>query len=106
MTPTYSIATRDTVFTWNVTSSGAVSGVTTVTRDGKDSQPTLAPDGRTVADGSPTATRYTYGRRPDARRPPPPERESVYHSIWLPPDAEHNAGAITNIRGGHLLSHG
>jgi WD40 repeat protein len=55
VTPTYSIATRDTVFTWNVTSSGAVSGVTTVTRDVKDSQPTLAPDGRTVADGSPTS---------------------------------------------------
>jgi len=55
VTPAYSIATRDTVFTWNVTSSGAVSGVTTVTRNGKDSQPTLAPDGRTVADGSPTS---------------------------------------------------
>ena len=55
VTPTYSIATRDTVFTWNVTSSGAVSGVTTVTRNVKDSQPTLAPDGRTVADGSPTS---------------------------------------------------
>jgi WD40 repeat protein len=55
VTPTYSIATRDTVFTWDVTSSGAVSGVTTVTRNGKDSQPTLAPDGRTVADGSPTS---------------------------------------------------
>jgi WD40 repeat protein len=55
VTPTYSIATRDTVFTWDVTSSGTVSGVTTVTRNGKDSQPTLAPDGRTVADGSPTS---------------------------------------------------
>ena len=55
VTPTYSIATRDTVFTWDVTSSGAVSGVTTVTRNGQDSQPTLAPDGRTVADGSPTS---------------------------------------------------
>ncbi len=55
VTPALSYAARDTVFTWNVTSSGAVSGVTTVTRDGKDSQPTLAPDGRTVADGSPTS---------------------------------------------------
>ena len=48
-------AARDTVFTWNVTSSGAVSGVTTVTRDVQDNQPALAPDGRTVADGSPTS---------------------------------------------------
>jgi WD40 repeat protein len=51
----FTIATRDTVFTWNVTSSGAVSGLTTVTRDVNDSQPTLAPNGRTVADGSPTS---------------------------------------------------
>ena len=55
VTSAYSIAARDTVFTWNVTCSGAVSGVTTVTRNGKDGQPTLAPDGRTVADGSPTS---------------------------------------------------
>ncbi len=55
VTSAYSIAARDTVFTWNVTSSGAVSGVTTVTRNVKDSQPTLAPNGRTVADGSPTS---------------------------------------------------
>jgi WD40 repeat protein len=48
-------AARDTVFTWNVTSSGAVSGGTTVTRDVQDNQPALAPDGRTVADGSPTS---------------------------------------------------
>jgi len=41
VTPTYSIATRDTVFTWNVTSSGAVSGVTTVTpqRQGQPAHP-------------------------------------------------------------------
>ena len=51
----FSIAARDTVFTWNVTSSGAVSGLTIVTRNVEDSQPTLAPDGRTVADGSPTS---------------------------------------------------
>ena len=38
-----------------MTSSGTVSGVTTVTRDVKDLQPTLAPDGRTVADGSPNS---------------------------------------------------
>ncbi len=55
VTSAYSIAARDTVFTWNVTRSGAVSGVTTATRNGKDSQPTLAPNGRTVADGSPTS---------------------------------------------------
>jgi len=55
VTSAYSIAARDTVFTWNVTSSGAVSGPTIVTRNGEDSQPTLAPDGRTVADGSPTS---------------------------------------------------
>jgi len=55
VTSAYSIAARDTVFTWNATSSGAVSGLTTVTRDVNDSQPTLAPNGRTVADGSPTS---------------------------------------------------
>jgi WD40 repeat protein len=48
-------ASRDTVFTWNVTSSGALSGVTTVARNVEDSQPALAPDGRAVADGSPTS---------------------------------------------------
>jgi WD40 repeat protein len=46
---------RDTVFTWNVTSSGTVSGLTTAVRDVKDLQPTLAPNGRTVADGSPNS---------------------------------------------------
>jgi WD40 repeat protein len=51
----FTIATRDTVLTWNVTSSGTISGLTIVTRDVNDSQPTLAPDGRTVADGSPTS---------------------------------------------------
>jgi WD40 repeat protein len=51
----YSNVSRDTVFTWNVTSSGALSGLTTVTRDVKDLQPTLAPNGRTVADGSPNS---------------------------------------------------
>jgi WD40 repeat protein len=55
VTSALSYAARDTVFTWNVTSSGAVSGVTTVTRNVEDSQPALAPDGRTVADGSPTS---------------------------------------------------
>jgi len=55
VTSAYSNAARDTVFTWNVTSSGAVSGLTIATRNGEDSQPTLAPDGRTVADGSPTS---------------------------------------------------
>jgi len=55
VTSAYSIAARDTVFTWNVTSSGAVGGLTIVSRNGEDSQPILAPDGRTVADGSPTS---------------------------------------------------
>ena len=55
VTSAYSIAARDTVFTWSVARSGAVSGLTTATRNGKDSQPTLAPNGRTVADGSPTS---------------------------------------------------
>jgi WD40 repeat protein len=53
--PTYSNVSRDTVFTWNVTSSGALSGLTTAVRDVKDLQPTLAPNGRTVADGSPNS---------------------------------------------------
>jgi WD40 repeat protein len=53
--PTYSNVSRDTVFTWSVTSSGALSALTTVTRDVKDLQPTLAPNGRTVADGSPNS---------------------------------------------------
>lgn len=51
----FKINTRDTVFTWNVTSSGIVSDLTTVTHDGYDLQPALAPDGRTVADGSYTS---------------------------------------------------
>ena len=55
VTPAYSNASRDTVFTWNVTSSGTVSGLTTATRDVKDLQPTMAPNGRTVADGSPNS---------------------------------------------------
>ena len=59
----YSNVSRDTVFTWNVTSSGTVSGATTVTRDVKDLQPTLAPNGRTVADGSPNSN-AVYLRTP------------------------------------------
>jgi WD40 repeat protein len=55
VTSAYSIAARDAVFTWNVTSSGAVGGLTIVTRSGEDSQPTLAPDGHTVAAGSATS---------------------------------------------------
>ena len=51
----YSNVSRDTVFRWNVTRSGTLSGLTTVIRDVKDLQPTLAPDGRTVADGSPNS---------------------------------------------------
>ncbi len=43
---------RDTVFTWQVASSGALSGLTTIFRNVSDSQPTLAPGDRIVADGS------------------------------------------------------
>jgi hypothetical protein len=53
--PTYSNISRDTVFTWNMTSSGALSGLTTAVRDVKDLQPALAPNGRSVADGSPNS---------------------------------------------------
>ena len=55
VTPAYSNVSRDTMFTWNVTSPGTLSGLTTTVRDVKDLQPTLAPDGRTVADGSPNS---------------------------------------------------
>jgi hypothetical protein len=48
-----STAARDTVFTWQVASSGALSGLATIFRDVADAQPTLAPGGRIVADGSP-----------------------------------------------------
>ena len=65
----FRIATRDTVFTWTVTSSGTLSGRTTAFRDVNDSQPTLAPDGRTVADGSPTSNAvYIAGLRPSPTR--------------------------------------
>ena len=47
-----STAARDTVFTWQVAGSGALSGLTTIFRDVNDAQPTLAPGGRIVADGS------------------------------------------------------
>ena len=45
-------AARDTVFTWQVTGSGALSGLTTIFRDVSDAQPTLTAGGRIVADGS------------------------------------------------------
>ena len=47
-----STAARDTVFTWQVASSGALSDLTTIFRDVSDAQPILAPGGRIVADGS------------------------------------------------------
>ena len=43
---------RDTVFTWQVASSGTLSDLSTIFRNVSDSQPTLAPGDRTVADGS------------------------------------------------------
>ena len=55
VTAALSYVSRDTVFTWKVTSSGAVGSVTIDARDVRDIQPTLAPDGRTVADGSPNS---------------------------------------------------
>ena len=45
-------AARDTVFTWQVAGSGALSDLTTIFRDVNDAQPVLAPGGRIVADGS------------------------------------------------------
>lgn len=60
----FTINTRDTVFMWDVTSSGMVSDLTTVTHDGDDIQPTLAPDGRTVADGSYTSNAVSLWTAP------------------------------------------
>lgn len=48
-------AARDTVFTWTVTRSGTLGALAIAFRNVKDGQPTLAPDGRTVVDGSPTS---------------------------------------------------
>jgi WD40 repeat protein len=47
-----STAARDTVFTWQVVGSGALSDLTTIFRDVSDAQPILAPGDRIVADGS------------------------------------------------------
>jgi WD40 repeat protein len=47
-----STAARDTVFTWQVAGSGALSDLTTIFRNVSDAQPILAPGGRMVADGS------------------------------------------------------
>jgi len=44
---------RDTVFTWNLTGSGAITGFSIAFRDIVGDWPTLAPDGRTVVDGAP-----------------------------------------------------
>jgi hypothetical protein len=43
---------RDTAFTWQVTASGRLTGGTSAARDAWDGQPALAPDGRTIVDGS------------------------------------------------------
>jgi WD40 repeat protein len=45
---------RDTVFTWQVDGSGALSDLTTIFRNVTDAQPTLAPGDSIVADGSVT----------------------------------------------------
>ena len=47
-----STAARDTVFTWQVAGSGALSGLNVIFRDVSDAQPTLAPGSRIIADGS------------------------------------------------------
>jgi hypothetical protein len=46
-------AVRDTVLTWSAARSGALTGLTTVFRNIVDGQPTLAVDGRFIADGTP-----------------------------------------------------
>ena len=45
-------SSRDTAFTWQVTASGSLAGGTSAARDTWDGQPALAPDGRTIVDGS------------------------------------------------------
>jgi WD40 repeat protein len=45
-------SSRDTAFTWQVTASGSLTGGTSAARDTWDGQPALAPDGRTIVDGS------------------------------------------------------
>jgi hypothetical protein len=69
-----STAARDTVFAWQVTGSGGLSGLTTIFRDVSDAQPVLAPGGRIVADGSLTGGEvhlWTLPRpRPTARTGP------------------------------------
>ena len=45
-------SSRDTAFTWQVTASGRLTGGTSAARDTWDEQPALAPDGRTIVDGS------------------------------------------------------
>lgn len=45
-------SSRDTAFTWQVTASGTLTGGTWAARDTWDGQPGLAPDGRTIVDGS------------------------------------------------------
>ena len=45
-------SSRDTAFTWPVTASGSLASGTSAARDTWDGQPALAPDGRTIVDGS------------------------------------------------------
>ena len=45
-------SSRDTAFTWQVTASGSLTGGISAARDTWDGQPALAPDGRTIVDGS------------------------------------------------------
>jgi len=42
----------DTAFTWRVTAPGELTGGTSAAHDTWDGQPALAPDGRTIVDGS------------------------------------------------------
>jgi WD40 repeat protein len=73
--PYPSTTDRDTVFTWQVAISGALSDLTTFYRDVSDGQPTLPPGDRVVADGSEVGGDVhlwaTPGPAPRAGRPSP-----------------------------------
>ena len=62
-------AARDTVFTWQVAGSGALSDLTTIFRNVNDAQPVLVPGDRIVADGSLTDGQIHLWTLPS---PPPP----------------------------------
>ena len=45
-------SSRDTAFSWPVTAAGGLASETSAARETWDGQPALAPDGRTIVDGS------------------------------------------------------